>query len=199
MIGKKTAPSPPHPRKQRIIEAAVTCFLDAGYHQTGVRDIAHRAGISLGNLYNHFSGKEAVLAEIARIEAQELEAFHTLLAAGPDPKATLKRFVEDYAKYAARPENAVLGLEILSEAIRAPQIATLFSGNRAGLVSGLEELLEKGTRTGHFRAFEDPRETAGLIHDAIEGRALRVLLKDAKGSAKTTLWRFIDAATQVKP
>ena len=50
-----------HPRKIEIVHAAVTCFLERGYHQTGVRDIAKQAEVSLGNLYIHFKGKEALL------------------------------------------------------------------------------------------------------------------------------------------
>jgi AcrR family transcriptional regulator len=48
-------------RRAHILEAALMSLLEKGYHQTGVRDIAKRAGVSLGNLYNHFSGKHAVL------------------------------------------------------------------------------------------------------------------------------------------
>lgn len=47
-------------RRGRILEAAVMSFLENGYHQTGVRDIARRAGVSLGNLYNHFPGEHDV-------------------------------------------------------------------------------------------------------------------------------------------
>ncbi|WP_295813349.1 TetR/AcrR family transcriptional regulator [uncultured Nitratireductor sp.] len=194
-MAEKTKPAA-HPRKLQIVEAALACFLEAGYHQTGVRDIARRAGISLGNLYNHFSGKEAVLAEIARIEADELRPFCTTLTDGRDPGATLERFVTDYAAYASRPENAVLGLEILSEAIRAPQIAALFSDNRAALVTALGDLLAQGAENGQFRSFDTPTETARLILDVIEGRALRTLLEDEPQAGQDALWCFIDAAVR---
>ena len=42
-------------RKDAILAAAVSCIIQNGYHQTGVRDIAKKADVSLGNLYNYFS------------------------------------------------------------------------------------------------------------------------------------------------
>ncbi len=194
-MAEKTKPAA-HPRKLQIVEAAMACFLEAGYHQTGVRDIARRAGISLGNLYNHFSGKEAVLAEIARLEADELRPFCTILTEGRDPHATLRRFVTDYAAYASRPENAVLGLEILSEAIRAPRIAALFSDNRAALVTALADLLARGSKSGAFRPFDTPRETARLLLDVIEGRALRTLLEEKPQAGQDALWSFVEGAVR---
>ena len=74
-------------RKQKIIEAAVVCILKKGYHQAGMRDIAEAAGVSLGNLYNHFPGKQAILMELAAIEGAELEAFIAPLETARSPAA----------------------------------------------------------------------------------------------------------------
>jgi AcrR family transcriptional regulator len=113
-----------HPRKLEIVEAAVTCSLEKGYHQTGVRDIVGQAGISLGNLYNHFKGKEAILVFIAKIEGQELSDFIDRLSDNDDPRATLGWFITDYAAYVSLPENALLGAEILTESLRNPAIGS---------------------------------------------------------------------------
>lgn len=58
-------------RRAQIVEAALACFVSSGFHQTGMRDIADAAGVSLGNLYNHFPNKQALIAEIAALEALE--------------------------------------------------------------------------------------------------------------------------------
>ena len=52
-------------RRQHILEAAIACFIDNGFHQTGMRDIAARADVSIGNLYNHFPGKHDFLIGVA--------------------------------------------------------------------------------------------------------------------------------------
>ena len=47
-----------------IIQAAHQLFIKQGYHGTSMRQIADHAGISLGAVYNHFSGKEDVFKAV---------------------------------------------------------------------------------------------------------------------------------------
>ena len=44
-------------RRNQILEAAVMCFLERGYHQTGVRDIAAEA-LRVGHPRLQLGGKE---------------------------------------------------------------------------------------------------------------------------------------------
>lgn len=172
---------PIHPRKIEIVHAAVTCFLERGYHQTGVRDIAKQAEVSLGNLYNHFKGKEAVLAFIAEIEGEELAGFIDLLSEPDDPQAALEQFIGDYAEYVSRPENVLLGVEILTEALRNPVIADVFGKNRSLLIEALVRCLNIGARLGVFAPYDDQREVACMVLDTLEGHGLRSLSKKASG------------------
>lgn len=163
-------------RRQKILEAAVMCFLENGYHQTGVRDIARRAGISLGNLYNHFPGKHDLLAEIAALERSELEPFLKLLAEPPPALEILDRFVTTYATYLATPENIILTIEISSEAIRKPDIGAQFLANRNHLATALASVIERGIAEGGLRADLDPNEASLMIIELIDGSAYRSVL-----------------------
>ena len=51
-------------RKDRIEEAAKQLFIRQGFHATSMRNIASKAGTSLGNLYNYYPTKEAILGSI---------------------------------------------------------------------------------------------------------------------------------------
>ena len=46
--------------RSEILEAAHHLFINRGYHGTSMRQIAQQAGVSLGGIYNHFSGKEDI-------------------------------------------------------------------------------------------------------------------------------------------
>ncbi len=50
--------------RQAVLEAAYELFLEQGYAATSMRQIAERAGLALGGIYNHFPGKEAIFAEL---------------------------------------------------------------------------------------------------------------------------------------
>jgi AcrR family transcriptional regulator len=47
-----------------ILQAAYDLFLTTGYHGTSMRQIANRAGIALGGIYNHFSSKEEIFTAV---------------------------------------------------------------------------------------------------------------------------------------
>ncbi|MCP4319959.1 MAG: TetR/AcrR family transcriptional regulator [Hyphomicrobiales bacterium] len=185
-------------RRSRIIEAALSCFLEYGYNQTGIRQIAKRAGISLGNLYNHFRSKEDVLAEIAVLEQQELQPYQQMLADHDEPMTTLMLFTTGYATYTATSEYVVLSIEIAGEAVHNAEIASLFRANRLVLVNALCGVLKKGTVGKCFRSFTDLEQTAELILDTIEGYALREHLTPGKQKIGTAeLKEFIRNATSL--
>jgi AcrR family transcriptional regulator len=54
--------------RQRILDAALTCFLQYGYEQTTVALIRERSGVSNGALFHHFHTKEAI-ADALHVEA----------------------------------------------------------------------------------------------------------------------------------
>ncbi|MEX0318082.1 MAG: TetR/AcrR family transcriptional regulator [Ruegeria sp.] len=163
-------------RRNQILEAAVMCFLENGYHQTGVRDIAARAGVSLGNLYNHFRGKHDVLVEIAMFERRDMEPFLKILNSNSPAPKILKKFIGAYARYLAAPENVILALEISSEAVRQPDIAQLFVENRAMLTDALVSVVKRGIADGDLRAVPDPLQASQLVIEVLEGSAYRSVL-----------------------
>ena len=44
--------------RERIEEAARRLFVERGIDATSIREVARRAGVSLGAMYNHYTGKE---------------------------------------------------------------------------------------------------------------------------------------------
>ena len=60
----KLSPQVMEEKKGRIETAAKALFIKQGYHATSMRDIAARADVSLGNLYNYYSTKEELLKSI---------------------------------------------------------------------------------------------------------------------------------------
>ncbi len=49
---------------QVVMQAAYELFLEQGYAATSMRQIAERAGLALGGIYNHFTSKEAIFSEL---------------------------------------------------------------------------------------------------------------------------------------
>ena len=51
-------------RREQLMLAALQLFSDKGYHNTSISDIAVKAKISKGLLYNYFESKETLLNEV---------------------------------------------------------------------------------------------------------------------------------------
>ena len=70
---ERLEPAPPHPanmtprqrhRRGRLIEAALALLEIEDYERVSVKEIADRADVSLQTLYNYFSSKERLFAEV---------------------------------------------------------------------------------------------------------------------------------------
>ncbi|MEM7294510.1 MAG: TetR/AcrR family transcriptional regulator [Pseudomonadota bacterium] len=179
-------------RREQILYAAVECFIEKGFHQTSMRDIASAAQVSLGNLYNHFANKEALIAEIATIEADDFSGFLRDLTTGKSPLEGLERFARRFTAYHAEPENLALSAEITAEVVRNPSIAGGFSRNRKALVDGIVETLQAGVATGQIRSDIDAAGAAELILDMTEGVAFRIAVLN-KAQSNRAVGVMIDA------
>lgn len=80
-----------------IVEAAAHIVERDGYDRVTTNDIAARAGVSIGSLYQYFPTKEAVLVELIRRKRTGLrQAFDEAYAAseGQDPERRVRLLVE---------------------------------------------------------------------------------------------------------
>lgn len=60
--------------REIIFETAVNLFSENGYHGTSMRDIARRVGIKESSIYNHYSGKKAILEAVLEYQISGLKA-----------------------------------------------------------------------------------------------------------------------------
>ncbi|MFT6556447.1 TetR/AcrR family transcriptional regulator [Sneathiella sp.] len=166
----------------KIVEAAAACFITKGFHQSSMRDIATLAGVSLGNLYNHFENKAELIKGLAELEAQENAVLLRLLEDTQSPTSTFHTFIERYFTIVRAPDNAALTAEIFSEAMRNDAIYQIFDKNRQSLIQALNGLLIAGQKTGDFKSDLSIPSLTPLILDLIEASALRIALAGGEGA-----------------
>jgi AcrR family transcriptional regulator len=123
--------------RERLLKAALDCFLEDDYHQVSTRQIAARAGANVSMIRYYFGNKEGLYEEMIR------EVYAPVLAALDDQMLSSTSGIADYLKlyYRAmleRPEFPKLILKILALK-QAP-------GRRF-----VEQLLERGRVQGARR------------------------------------------------
>ena len=58
----------------RIQSAALYLFTRKGFHGTSVREIAVRAGVSMGNLYTYYDTKEEIFIDLVHLLGRKMDA-----------------------------------------------------------------------------------------------------------------------------
>src|ERR1700746_3230145 len=70
--------------RNAILDAAEAVFAERGFHGARIQDIAGRARIAVGTVYNHFAQKDDVLS--ALLEERTEQLLEQLRARSDDPK-----------------------------------------------------------------------------------------------------------------
>jgi AcrR family transcriptional regulator len=64
--------------RQGVLDAACELFLNQGYSATSMRQIADKAGIALGGIYNHFASKDEIFQELVIAKHPYVQIFPLL-------------------------------------------------------------------------------------------------------------------------
>ena len=110
-------------RRMEILHAAARVFRRRGVAATGMREIAEEAGLSPGNLYHYFSGKDEILLFC---QERTLERMHAAVQAAKGLAAERLRMVLRAHVHCMLDElegaTAHLDIETLPPKLRAPMI-----------------------------------------------------------------------------
>jgi AcrR family transcriptional regulator len=60
--------------RNAILDAAEAVFAERGFHGARIQDIAERARIAVGTVYNHFEDKDDVLGALLDLRSEEMSA-----------------------------------------------------------------------------------------------------------------------------
>lgn len=166
-------------RRLQIIEAAERSFRKRGFHATTLREIAAEFGMSVGHIYNYFSGKDAILEALIH---QKIDDFLSILTR-PHPGANtlrdrLGRIVDMYID----PEVAPIVLAVNSEALINESVLRILKASRQRMAEYIVDLVRKdGEKVGEWTA----ERTAVIRYRVIamlEGLHIAVLFDDVDGA-----------------
>ncbi|MBS1838220.1 MAG: TetR/AcrR family transcriptional regulator, partial [Actinobacteria bacterium] len=121
-----------HVAQQRaaVLDAAVRLFIDRGYAEVGLGDIAAEVGLARNSLYRYVPDKSHLLVEWFRRSVPDAIAAWDGAVAGDDPpEVRLQRWAGTYLAWARSPEHQLVGplmdaLSSMDDATRA-EVAAL--------------------------------------------------------------------------
>ena len=115
-------------KRQAVIDAAREVFIDKGYGEASMDDIANRANVSKRTVYNHFPGKDALFGAIIQHECDRaLDAAHSRMSTDPDNiPGTLYNYAFDFLSMIYSLRGVKLFRTVISEAERFPELGDIF-------------------------------------------------------------------------
>jgi AcrR family transcriptional regulator len=115
-------------RRQKLLDAAESVFVEQGYSASSMDDIARRAGMSKKTLYRLFDTKGALFSAVIAGRRAVLNAMVEAEACTGAETAdeVLRRFLVKIAHFVLAPRQASIYRLVIAESRRAPELASAF-------------------------------------------------------------------------
>lgn len=163
-------------RKKQILYAAAKCFVENGFHQTGMQQIYKKSGFSAGLVYHYFRNKEAIIEGIVDEFYPENQNFNNTIDKYSDfTKGFLKaskvrlKISKRYIKYGS------LIIEIYSESFRNKNVEKRIKDYDKLMIDSLEKQIVKAINKGQINSLHEANILAHTLVSMVEGVEDRML------------------------
>ncbi|GAA0000727.1 hypothetical protein BRDID11002_07270 [Bradyrhizobium diazoefficiens] len=141
-------------RRRQILEAALACFAENGFHQTGMADIVKRSGLSHGAVYLYFRSKDDLIEALADDRHRREAVLNSVAQGSGDPIEGLHALVRVYAQWLTDPAGEArrrVGIHGWAEALRNRRV-------RTSVVEGIEMPARPDRGAGRARPARRPHQ-----------------------------------------
>jgi AcrR family transcriptional regulator len=149
--------------RHRILNVAARLFLNQGYHETSMRQVAEATGMGKSTLYDYFRSKEEILLYLVE---QEMDTSHQdafqIASMNIPVEEKLRRILRSLWAYLE--ENKEMSMLIARESSGLGEKATQkINSRRENYRKILEGVIRQGIQKGIFRP-ADPTLAASALH-----------------------------------
>jgi len=164
-------------QRERILAAAMCCFVKSGFHSASIATIAETAGMSPGLIYRYFDNKNAIILAIIRSQLEAAQHRIREMRNTDDLSANIIEYFEAREDFRETSMSAPLFLEMSAEGTRDPEIAEAIRCIDGAVRGELAEWFGRSRQQGGlgFPA-DEARERAlafVLLIDGIKARKVR--------------------------
>ena len=168
-------------QRERILDAALTCFAREGFHAATMQDIVAESGLSPGAIYGYFKGKtEVVMAIASERHAMERQRMQQALAAA-DLDTSLVRLVEGFVLGLRDPLEKRwrrLAVQLWAESLSNPRLKREALAGVGQTVEILSPMIRKAQREGRWPRHLDPESAARVMVAVLQGISLQLAWDD---------------------
>jgi TetR/AcrR family transcriptional repressor of acrEF/envCD operon len=182
-------------RRDELVQAAIRVATREGLAATTTRRIAREAGVSVGIVHYCFRSKEELLGEVVKELATEAytAAAEALPGAGDDLfRTALQAF---WTLMESTPERQLLTYEVITWALRTPEIEPIARAQRDRQLEAVRELLSMIADAAGIGWTLSLDDLARMVLTVTDGVVLSWLVDRDSGAARRSLDAFADQFT----
>jgi AcrR family transcriptional regulator len=164
-------------KRDVILRAARKCFVQHGFHATGMAEICVAAGMSAGNLYRYFPNKAAIITAIADETRNRIMPFYEKLESYEDPVEGIVQIILHSVNEFGHESIGRLWVEILGESSRNEEMRKLCIAFDQKLRNSLKKLLRRAVKANRRLAKMDIEAASVWLIALLDGAIARVSLE----------------------
>lgn len=186
-------------QRDRILCAALKCFIEHGFHAASMASIADTAQMSAGLMYRYFENKNAIVLGIIERQLEEKRAIIRQLHSSSDFATGLLAAFERWCTADPGVMNPALFLEMSVEATRNPLLAEALRSFDAGMRMEVQAWLGRDRELGGMGLAPECAATRALsLQCFIDGLVLRSVREPNvdRDQLRSTVQEQIDRLTR---
>lgn len=180
-------------RRQLIFDAAIKCFKSNGLQKASMRNIASEAGVSLGNVYQYFPDKAALIKHfIIETNAEVTQIYDELDSLLPF-KLVMKEIIKGYITEITEEDETAIIYEIFVEGLRNPAVMAIIREHYLE-EQVFTEKLQQAVDKKRIKLPAGAQATARAVLATIESNALSVAINEdfTVKQAINDTWKVVD-------
>ena len=192
-------------RRQRILDAAIDCFVEQGFHRASMQQICAKAETSPGALYRYFKSKDEIIEAIAESERADIAGILVELAKTREISKSLGSIGVEILQHAADSVYGRLAIEVVAEASRNRRVATIIAETDQELRTALIDALQRAQALGTADSRLPAAASADLLLALLDGLTTRFLINpetdasDLQSTLATLITRFLQPEETRQP
>ena len=137
-------------KAERILSAAKTVFAESSFNKATMAEIAKRAGVSEGTIYEYYKNKNDLLFSIPKEHVQAQAVFLKDVFDHKDPLMKLKRFIFYYF-YSFLSDRKFIKIYLQDIKLNRKYLSSGLYSEFLNHISSLNDILDEGKEKGCFR------------------------------------------------
>lgn len=158
-------------KREQILEAASTLFVQQGFTDTSMEMVAQHAGVSKQTVYSHFGNKDELFTAAIQCKCQRYELNDLFAATQGTLHERLLGIGRQFMQLMLSEEACRVHRTCVAQVDTQPQAAELFfAAGPQTVIAGLSEMLAREAENGQLR-IDNPRHAAIQFLMMVQGEA----------------------------